>query len=433
MPLTSLARVCSIVLMMLPLAAGKAADSAAGKNAAKVLLEKGWKKPPGKDALVDHPRLEEPPLAGDSSVLAARWLVLMYQGRWDDALAGLEKLLKAEPAEDLKIQALRAKAWILTVKKDYPKAMVVADQLSQAAVPNPQVTDKATLEAQDEAIAFLGRLAGFVEGPSETGAGDQTVRTKLEARVLERLDDARKDKFKAAKTEVLEEFARLTKKAAQAKEDTKANADATKAQKLGELDEAQAKLSKATGEVQDKAKKLADEVERRLAELRRMDAIVLQEMSTLQSRYRQISQEIARKEDIVHDWEFRNDKGDKDRPAPSPPAHVRQAKAEASALRRNLDEVNNQLQLRQGRRVVLQQEALKVNGGAMQVGQQLAGEQSKIDKAKQRNENIKARTERVKVGVGGKALSIENEAGAFRTYEPFPLEELREELLAKMK
>ncbi len=428
MPLTSLTRVCSIVLMLVPLAAGLAADSAAGKTAAKVLLEKGWKKPAGKDALVDHEDLEKPSLAGDSSVLAAKWLVLMYQSRWDDALAALDRFLKAEPAEELKIQALRAKAWILTVKKDFQKAMVVADQLSQAIAANPQAMDKATLEAQDEVIVFVGRLAGFVEGPSETGAEDQKMRTKLEARVLERLDDARKDKFKAAKTEVLEEFERLTKKAAEAKEDTKADAEEKKSKKLAELSDEEAKLSQKANEVEEKGKRLADEFRTKMLELDRLEMPVVQQINRLQNELSSLNSDLNYQRSLVRRNTPSGDKRDK-----TDDNERRRAEDAAARLRGQITTANNNLMIAQARQNEIRQARLILNGNATALGQQLINEKSKITSGKAKNANVKARTERVKAGIGGKALTIEAEASAFRTYDPFPLEKLREELLTKMK
>src|SRR6476620_1233708 len=84
-----------------------AADPAAA-NAVKVLLDKGWEKTKDAKALANHEKLDQPPFNKDSTLLAARWLVQMYQNSYDDAQKNLESFLKTQPADDLKLAGLRA-------------------------------------------------------------------------------------------------------------------------------------------------------------------------------------------------------------------------------------------------------------------------------------------------------------------------------------
>ena len=103
-------------------------------------------------------------------MLAARWLVLMHHNRYPEALAILETFPKAKPSEDLHLAALRAAAWIHTAKQAYPQALIQAEQIAQAATPNPPATDSAILEAQNEAITFLGKPRAFWRGLAEKAA-----------------------------------------------------------------------------------------------------------------------------------------------------------------------------------------------------------------------------------------------------------------------
>ena len=143
----------------------QAADPIAAKAAAKKLLEEGWDKTPAARQVVDATDVDSQKFQGDALVLAAHWLVLMHQGRFPNALPSVQAFVKSQGMNSSGLSAMRAEVWIHTVKPDYRQAIVAADRLGQAATPNPAATDKGALAAQEEAIAFLGRFAGFWKGP----------------------------------------------------------------------------------------------------------------------------------------------------------------------------------------------------------------------------------------------------------------------------
>jgi len=404
-----------------------AADSAAGKTAAKVLLEKGWDKSTAGRALAEHSRLDEPPLSGDSQVLAARWLVLMYHSRYDDALAQLEKFLKTSPADELKLAALRAKAWILTVKKDYQKAMVVADQIVQAATPNPPLTEPRILDAQSDSIAFVGRLAGFIEGPGEKSA-DQNVRAKLEERVLNRIDEGRKKTFNEAKAAVLEEFQDLVGDAAEAKVDSKTAAELAKEEQLRKLSTENEKLSSEAGKIEGQTKKVAEDLQKKLDDLRKMDAPLVQQFLLLQGQLTALNTQLDQQRSLVRQLSTPNNtKGGSSTNVNS--LALNRAQDAVANLQGQINLKSNQMAMIQQKHNEIEQMMIAAGGSAQMQGMKLENMRQGLDRDRLKNENRQKKTEKKKASGSSKALALEAEAKAFTTYDDFPLEDVRSRLL----
>jgi hypothetical protein len=99
---------------------------------------------------------------------------------------------------------------------------------------------------------------------------------------------------------------------------------------------------------------------------------------------------------------------------------------------RNLDSINLDLQANARDRLFLQQERITLNGGAGMQNMQLQGTKQDIERAKRITDLKAKKAEKAKASVGGKALSREAEARAFSTYDEFPLDELRERILATL-
>src|SRR5262245_39555162 len=119
-----------------------AADAARGGDASAAiarLLDVGWSVTPQARADADIQYEEVRRLAGsDPRALEASWLVLMQQRRFDEALKRIEEHLAKEPDE---LAALRAKTWILTVRKNYAAAFLSADRLSMLIAMHPHTTE----------------------------------------------------------------------------------------------------------------------------------------------------------------------------------------------------------------------------------------------------------------------------------------------------
>src|SRR5262245_54944304 len=189
-------------LISLVAATVSAAEPVARSATAKLLLEKGWDKTPEARKIAGLLKLNAPPLTDDPLVLNAHWLVLMHQGRYDDALPSVRAFVKSQSGEISVLPAMRAEVWIHTLKQEYRLAIAAAERLARLASPNPPSTDQAALAAELQAICFLGRFAGFVAGPAETTA-DQNLRQKFETDLIARLNEPLKEKFEEAKAATL--------------------------------------------------------------------------------------------------------------------------------------------------------------------------------------------------------------------------------------
>ena len=66
-------------------------------------------------------------------------------------------------------------------------------------------------------------------------------------------------------------------------------------------------------------------------------------------------------------------------------------------------------------------------------GQQLENMRQGVERDKVKAENKQKRAEKAKLITSVKAVGLENEARAFSTYAAFPIEELRETLLEKVR
>src|SRR5262245_9006187 len=101
------------------------ADEAATRQAVSKLLEIGWNQSAQARAATDAQSQAALQVAGrDSRALTAAWLVLIQQRRFEEALKRADEHLEAAPDDVL---ALRAKAWLHTILKNYPAAMLSAE------------------------------------------------------------------------------------------------------------------------------------------------------------------------------------------------------------------------------------------------------------------------------------------------------------------
>jgi hypothetical protein len=410
----------------------RGADPAAAKAAAKALLEKGWAKTAAARDVANDVRLNSNELAGDSFVAAAHWLVLMNQNRYDDALASLNMFFECKPSAGSSLYGLRAKAWIEVVKKNYVAAMKTADNLAQAVSPPSNAVGGPIPAAHAEVIAFLGHLAGFLEGPAEKNA-DQNLRKKWEAAVLARFDEPRKKAFDEAKAEVAAEFADLMEAAAGATQEGKTDDEADKQKKIEKLAKDNAKLEKDAAKADEKEKQLQDDLKKALAEIDRRDALLVNRQAFLQNSLTTLSNQAGQAQanaDRLNAQASREQNGvSRERYQ----FDARQAMNTVSNYQIQMDNVRLQMADAIAQRNVLQQLKQQALGGANIQDQLLQQQQKQIEKEKLRNENKQKREQQGKSTASGKTLALDTRAHSFSNYDTFPLEELRQMLLQNVK
>jgi hypothetical protein len=397
-------------------------------NAVKVLLDKGWEKTAAGKELANHAKLNEPPLSEDSTVLAARWLVLMHQNSYSDALTNLDKFLNAKPTDDLRLSALRAKAWLFTAQGNYPRAILAAGSLAQAVSPNSQSAESTIASFQADAIEFLGHLAGFLEGPVERAA-DQNARKRFEADVLARFDEPRKKIFKDAKAEVLAEFQHLLGGATEAEQNSKQSAEAEKQKALERLSTVSEQLSKDEGKLDDKKKQLEADVQSKLASLQRYAAPLIGTLTALQNQSNTMTLQLNQQHANIQrlQQQVASEQNSQVRQQLQTDLHLMQNAA--CDTQRLVNDLSGRIAMMRQKLVGLDQQIRVLGGGAMMKGQQLEQQQVDLDRQKQSLVKKQMREERLKSSAGAKAATLGNEARAFSTYDEFPLDELRDRVL----
>jgi hypothetical protein len=410
----------------------QAAEPAAAKAAAKELLEKGWDKTAAARALADGYDLGSKELTGDYRVALAHWLVLMYHNKYDKALDSLKVFFECTPPAGARLIGLRAKAWLHTTKREYSDALTTAAGLAAAVSPDPQAAASTIPASHAEVIEFLGHLAGFLEGPAQK-TSDQNARKRFEAAVLAKFDEPRKKVFQDAKAEVLSEYQKLVGEAAEAKQDTKAAAEAAKQQNLEKLSEESQRLSSDTSKVADEQKQLRDEFMTKMSALEREDiplrnqlifqqnslTVAMTGLNRARANAQGLSTQMRGEKDNARRRQLEGD--------------YQRAQNDVLANERQVDFVNGQIRMTNGQRIVLQNRANALIAEAKVKGFQLENQLQDIDREKAKNENKQKKAERAKSGPSSKALSRETEARAFTTYDTFPLDDVREILLNSVK
>jgi hypothetical protein len=352
----------------------------------------------------------------------------MQQRRFDEALKQVEQYLEREP-EDL--TALRARAWLLTLLKNYSGGFLALDRLSTQLAAGPSEGGDASA-VRDESIAFLGRLMGYLGGPAADNV-NQDQRKTLERRILERLPETERPIFEDARNGVLAKFIEMTDESAAARERTKAVAAAEKAKTLAELQTERENLDQRGNEIEERQKKLNTELRADLTDIDRQEQPLIQQQTQLAGRVEILNADLisyssqiltleqlaAKEKDPVLRQQYLNQAG-------SLALVAGRIEADLFTASRLLRTVQSQRTGLQGRRVQAQAST------ASQIDR-LNRELGELDRRERRNEGIERRIGRAGAGITGKERSLSAQAMALSTYDLFPLEEEKNRLLDSLR
>lgn len=362
----------------------------------------------------------------------AHWLVLMNQGAYDKALESLESFLTCDSPAGAMLLGLRAKVWIQVTKKTYGEALRTADRLAQAVTAAPMDKSANVPAHHAEAIEFLGHMVGFFEGPAEKSVDDNTLQ-KFEASVLARFDEPRKKIYQDAKTEVATEFSIYLEKIATAKSDSLASAAAKKDDKLKELSAAEEELSKAAGKLEDEQRQLREEFMRRMNFLDRETLALQQRNFGLQNDLVTANNTLSRYQDAARSLR-RQVQGDKNKAGnPGLQGSLRQAENNVDAAQRTVNNIEFQIQQVQNQFNGNQQNKALLVREAQTKGFQLENEKQELGQDQKKIATKTKKVAKAKPGASPKAISLDADAKAFRTYDTFPLEESRDRLLTAVR
>lgn len=408
-------------------AAAPEADELAG--AIGRLLEVGWSTSPKARAATDEADQALQRVAGDDlRALKAGWLVLLKQGRYDEALARLEAYL-ARAGNDL--AALRARVWLHTLRKNYDAAAVAAEALSRALV-DARPDEEAARNAYEETVAFLGRWLGFLAGPAGTQFPQDQRRT-LERRFLQRLEPTWQIRLEDARDGVLSRFLQLGDEADEARQQVVEKAQAERARTQAELQAERQRLTERAAALEGERRKLWDELAAQLADLDRQERPLLGELAQLSPRASALTGDLVQLEAQIA-WLMQLAAQEKN------PELQQQYLAQANALAlvaarvdADLAAVQRRMQDVQARRAVLTSQRGQLQARSSAAVARLDREKDDLERQRRRLEALEKRASRPLPTSSGRVSSLTSQAAAWTTYDTLPLEAMKEQLLRSLR
>ena len=392
------------------------------------LLEIGWGesfrvlKPSG-EAFDEAKRLAP----ADARVPFAFALVNIKHRKYDDAKKLLEEAIRLD---EKYLAARKASIWVEMLLKRYEAALVEIEQL--AAFLPTEAADRAADTADVALAQFIGRLFGFLEGPAKTSVKED-VAAAVKARVLARISPAMRRELAAGGQRVADQFAELYLTREQTKEDAQAAEAKSQQREANRLAEDRKDVAEDKAALTDQVAKTREELDRLLSDLEK-------KLEPLDREYSRLSARAATVRDRILDY---------DREIGRYVALLDVTDEPAIRLRYQIE--IDRLDAIQARYVadyrVLERQAAAVGAqrGAIlsqrdatlarynAEAKRLGKEGVKLRRDEQRIARDEQRNERPPSGNTPKVRLLSRKAFAFTTYEPFPLEQAKAELLKAVK
>lgn len=432
-PRGAMAVVVGISGMLVNLAAA-AEEPASGNTAILQLLDAGWRPAFAARAAADEQFEAARTLApGDTRVLAAYWLVLTQQRRYEDALSCLNDYLKKQPTS---ITALHAKTWIETVLHEHDQALLSAQRLATAVAAQPAADGS----PQDEAAQFLGRLFGYLAGPL-ADAVEEAQLQQAEAAVLAGFDSRRQELFGQGRKAVGDRFKELSSEASEAADEAKGSAAADREQALAKLDEQRKDLDEHRKKVGDRRAQIKKDHEANLEKLNARDVDLMKDERNQRNRITQLENDIQRFQADARRYNNNEpparsaNEAQRNKVASRPQdPRFTQAKNNAANAKRDLNRVMAQLTQTQNDRNNVQLLRLESQKVADNQNKELDREDKAIAAGKRRLDGIGKRKSNSKAGTqSGQTVAIDSKLRALSTYSQLPLEAYREKLAASLR
>jgi hypothetical protein len=405
------------------------ADGMEANQAIIKLLDVGWSPSAQARAAADAQTQLTLQAAGrDRRALAAAWLVLMQQRRFDDALKRVVEHLGADPDDLL---ALRAQTWLHTILKNYAAAMVSADELSLALADLPLETEQQRAE-HEETVGFLGRLLGFLGGPAAESV-TQDERKTLERKLLARLDASRQAQFEEARNDVLSRYIELTGESADSRERAVAVAQLEREKTLAELQAERAQLEKQAQAIEERREKIQDELRSELDQIATKDQPLVRDLSQLEARATLLSADLVSYSTQIARWQ---QLAAAERDAARRQQYLFEVESLLLITRRidaDLYAVNRQARGLQQQRAALAARQAQARSAAANQVQRLERELGDLAKRDRRNDGIEKRAARPAAATTSKSRSLAAQASALSTYDAFPLEATKARLLESLR
>jgi DNA repair exonuclease SbcCD ATPase subunit len=393
------------------------------------LLDVGWTITPQSRAAADEQWTEVRRLAGsDLRAIKASWLVLMQQRRFEEALKRIDEHLAKSPDD---LSALRAKAWVQTVLKNYPVAFVTSDRLSSLLSTHRPTTDEGAAE-HNELVGFLGRLIGFFGGPVADQI-NQEQRKSLEKKWLQRLDDSTQVVFEDARNGVLAKYIDMLDDSASSKEKALATAKADKEKSLAELQSENERLDARAKELEEKRKTLNNEFKTEMDEINRQDQSLVLQQTQLASRANLLNVDLLTYSSQITTLQQLAAKEQNQSRQQQYFAEINSLSLLVGRIDADLLGINRLLRNVQAQRAGLQTRRSQAQAATAAKVNSLDRELADLNKRERRNEGLERKASRPINVSTSKARSLSAQATALSTYDSFPLEAAKAQLLDSLR
>jgi len=405
------------------------ADETEARDAIVKLLEVGWKTTPQARIATNAQYVEVLKIApADPRATRAAALVLMQQRRYDDAPRQIDAILEREPAD---VAMWRAKAWVSTILKNYPQTLLAADKLSQLLPEEMEVSTESEIAAR-EYVAFLGRIFGFLSGPLVETA-NQELRKAAEKKVLARLSASRQTTFEEARDGVLQKFLEMTDAKNEKKEQVKVAAEAEKEKTLQDVAGVREKNAKRLEDLKYQRDKVRSELNAELNEIMKADQPLVSELSRLNANASSIQQTLFRYDNEIGILQSQLAREKDPNLKNLILNQIDAVQFQYNRVQNNLAAVNRQAQgvANQRQQLAVRQQQAQNNFGGQLVG--LDKEYQDLQKSEKRASADEKRANKPVSTTTGGTLALGAAATALSTYDQFPLEEAKAQLLEALR
>ncbi|HMO13168.1 MAG TPA: hypothetical protein PKD64_01870 [Pirellulaceae bacterium] len=381
-------------------------------------LNKHWEK----NTANRNVNFEIEPVTNEREAIAAfAWVVnRVHHSDFNTALDVCSKLVDAYAGN---LDAWYAKAW-LELRRGKIDAGLIALQ---------RYREHMDAAAMDEATRIIhlrrmGRLSGFVEGPANESANSDLFQQTLD-RLTENLQPAESEAFSEQFDAAIDHFISLNDQLDDRRQQSLADAQQRQQEELLRLQQESSALKTSTASVQEAAVQVRERVERDLDSLSRRIPPLEDEALRLRSILDALNFDITViSRDMIVLQAMADEEPD--------PARRRFLLNQIANLSLQLGRIQSQsLGVRsQLNRVINQRDSILMqmgqieNRGGQQLNQ-LGRELENLDKQRARNERIAARTKAPPKVSPGDVASLRNRIRFLGTYDSFPTESLRQEII----
>ena len=391
------------------------------------LLELGWDRSPkaGAAAVEFFSQIQDAG-AHDPRLLYAHSLVLIRHRKYDEAANLLDEIVSREPEN---LPAHRARIWIAMLTKNYNQALAQMESLSRQFPEHDLAGDQE--EPYRQSAAFLGRLIGYLEGPAASSVAEH-IREDHRQTIIDRLSTGRRQVFDDAVQQVLDRFAEIDLLRDQRRDDARLEQEEIRQRELKRLSDQKEDLEKQQASLDKAANRLEQEFSQRVGQVNRQLQPINTSLSRLQNRAAALNRQLASLQaEIVQLYSLAEQAPD----APGSAGLRSSARLlERSSIGLELDlsgviAESNRVASQRDLLLAERQSILKQQRAAVE---QLSDRRSNLRKRANRIAADQRKTARPVSGNTTAVLALGSRAGAFTTYEPFPLEQEKQRLLDEL-